>query len=117
MSRCWILFSLFLLALSGPVGAAGPAVDPVWVEPRVYQAAKASRFSALKSEQSRHHGAQIRLAPMAPGDIEKRLQARSQGPNESGFGGRWRTWLPSARHSGRWIGPAVRMGGLWGMYR
>lgn len=90
MNRSWIVFSLFLLALSGPVGAAGPAVDPIWVEPRVYQAAKASHFSTLKSEQSRHHGAQIRLAPMAPGDIEKRLQARSSGAERIGF------WRPVA---------------------
>ena len=87
MSRLWILVSLFLVSLPGPLGAAGSDADPVWVESRVYQAAKANRLSTLKSEQSRHHGARIRLEPMEPGDIERRLQTRSSGAERIGF---WR---------------------------
>lgn len=87
MIKFWILVSLFMVSLPVSVGASAPKDDPLWVEPRVYQAAKANRFSALKSEQSRHHGTHIRLAPMEPSDIEKRLQAQSSGAERIGF---WR---------------------------
>ena len=97
MNGLWILVCLFWVSLSGLVRAAGPIADPVWVEPRVYQAAKANRFFALKSEQSRHHGAHIRLARMQPGDVEKRLQGRSSGAEKIGF---WRPVSALATSSG-----------------
>jgi len=85
MNQFWILFSLLLLSLSGPSRVAGADADPIWVESRVYQTVKPNGFSKLKSEESRHHGAHIRMAAMDPGDIEKRLKPLSSGAEKIGF--------------------------------